>query len=231
MTILQQRSVVLTLGAALAISGATLAPQMVRADSCGGYTVQPGDTLNAIAQRNQTTASTLASVNHIANPNLIFSGQCLAVSGHIPAPAASSAPTTSTHSANQSAQGSDVRSILTQAALDHGVDPALMRAVAWHESGWNQSACGSSGEIGMMQILPATAAGINAAHGSGYNVWTAYGNAELGALFLRDLLNQNGGCLNCAISAYNQGEGNYQAHGISNWNNYVGPVLGLIGKV
>ncbi|HWO72948.1 MAG TPA: LysM domain-containing protein, partial [Dehalococcoidia bacterium] len=41
------------------------------------YTVQPGDTLSGIAARFGTTVSHLATVNGLANPNLISVGQVL----------------------------------------------------------------------------------------------------------------------------------------------------------
>jgi hypothetical protein len=50
-------------------------------DGAGGtlYVVQPGDTLWLLSLRFGTTVDTLASVNHIADPNLIFVGQSLIV--------------------------------------------------------------------------------------------------------------------------------------------------------
>ena len=43
------------------------------------YTVQSGDTLSGIAGRFNTTYQKLAQINHIANPNLIYPGQVLAL--------------------------------------------------------------------------------------------------------------------------------------------------------
>ncbi|HOV79762.1 MAG TPA: BsuPI-related putative proteinase inhibitor [Bacillota bacterium] len=43
------------------------------------YTVKPGDTLFAIAQRFGTTAQRLARVNNITNPDMIFPGQVLTI--------------------------------------------------------------------------------------------------------------------------------------------------------
>ena len=45
------------------------------------YTVKSGDTLSKIAGNYSTTVEHIASVNGIANPNLIFSGQVLKISG------------------------------------------------------------------------------------------------------------------------------------------------------
>ncbi len=48
------------------------------------YVVQPGDTLAAIAERHGTDWQTLAELNQLANPNLIFPGQELALSDGSP---------------------------------------------------------------------------------------------------------------------------------------------------
>lgn len=46
------------------------------------YRIRPGDTLSAIAQRFDTSVSKLASLNHLANPNLIVAGRTLRLPGH-----------------------------------------------------------------------------------------------------------------------------------------------------
>lgn len=45
------------------------------------YTVQPGDTLGAIAARFHSSVQAIADRNHIANPNLIHVGQVLQLTG------------------------------------------------------------------------------------------------------------------------------------------------------
>jgi len=53
------------------------------------YIVQPGDTLNSIARRFNTTTAAIAQANGIVNPNLIFVGQRLIIPGGTgPAPTA-----------------------------------------------------------------------------------------------------------------------------------------------
>lgn len=45
------------------------------------YVVRSGDSLSTIASRNNTTVNNLASLNNIANPNYIYVGQVLTLSG------------------------------------------------------------------------------------------------------------------------------------------------------
>lgn len=44
------------------------------------YTIQPGDTLSEIAERFGTTTNTLAALNGISNPNLIYAGTTIRIS-------------------------------------------------------------------------------------------------------------------------------------------------------
>lgn len=55
-------------------------PSQVYADS---YVVQRGDTLSAIAQRHHVSVRTIASANHLGNPNLIRAGTVLFVPGPV----------------------------------------------------------------------------------------------------------------------------------------------------
>ena len=47
----------------------------------GSYTVQPGDTLSGIAAQYGTTYQQLAALNGISNPNYIYVGQVLKLTG------------------------------------------------------------------------------------------------------------------------------------------------------
>jgi soluble lytic murein transglycosylase-like protein len=51
----------------------------------------------------------------------------------------------------------DVARLIDAAAMRYAIAPAIARAVAWVESGGRQSAVGTSGELGVMQLMPATA--------------------------------------------------------------------------
>ncbi|MCT3429468.1 LysM peptidoglycan-binding domain-containing protein [Limosilactobacillus fermentum] len=61
--------------------GSTVSQKATTATTTGTYTVRYGDTLSTIAGRYGTSTSTLASINGISNPNRIFPGQVLKLSG------------------------------------------------------------------------------------------------------------------------------------------------------
>lgn len=80
----------------------------------GSYTVTAGDTLGAIAVRFGTTVSAIATANNISNPNLIYPGQKLLISGAsggsapaAPAPAPAAAPPASSQNGNYTVQAGD----------------------------------------------------------------------------------------------------------------------------
>lgn len=71
------------------------------------YTIKKGDTLSGIAQKYGTTVSTLQSLNHIQNPNLIYAGSILKIPTTTPSTgtktsSSTSKKTTSTASKTQS---------------------------------------------------------------------------------------------------------------------------------
>lgn len=61
--------------------GSNVSQKATTTTTTGSYTVRYGDTLSAIASRYGTSASTLASINGISNPNRIYPGQVLKLSG------------------------------------------------------------------------------------------------------------------------------------------------------
>jgi LysM repeat protein len=61
--------------------GSTVSQKATTTTTTSTYTVRYGDTLSAIASRYGTSTSTLASINGISNPNWIYPGQVLKLSG------------------------------------------------------------------------------------------------------------------------------------------------------
>lgn len=80
-------------------SGTNYIPGTVEhsADKVTYYTVQSGDTLSEIAQRFNTTYQAIAQKNGISNPNRIYPGQRLVISGEYASSSGSSGSTSSTY--------------------------------------------------------------------------------------------------------------------------------------
>jgi hypothetical protein len=91
--------------------------------------------------------------------------------------------------------------LLLQAAIEEGLEPDFVRSVARIESGLRQEAISPKGALGVMQLMPATAAVL------GVNPKLADQNALGGAKFLRELLLRYGGDSALALAAYNAGPG------------------------
>lgn len=96
-------------------------------------------------------------------------------------------------------------------ARNYDLDPALLAAVIYRESKFDADARSSSGAIGLMQLLPATARGI-ALHtgGTRFVVGDLYDpeiNVRYGSFYLRRLLRKYGD-VRLALAAYNAGQAN-----------------------
>lgn len=187
------------------------------------HTVRAGETLSTIAARYGSSIAAIARANDIDNPNFIFAGQHLSIplrsGGGVGAKvAASIAPLPAPR---------DVGSSLQHQAVAHGVEPALVKAVAWQESGWRQSARSSVGAIGVMQVMPGTADFVNSALGHGsLGVRKTGDNIHLGVAYLRHML-QTTGSRRRALAAYYSGPGNVKGRLKGYQKAYVRSVLAL----
>lgn len=110
-----------------------------------------------------------------------------------------------------------VRDYLEAAAQSASLDPALVIAVAAAESGFNVDAVSHKGALGLMQVMPATAAryGVSG-HSTSDGRHAAMEpkvNAQVGSRYLADLLRLFDGETELALAAYNAGEGAVLKHG------------------
>lgn len=130
---------------------------------------------------------------------------------------------------------SDITGILTTAANNNGIPPALLIAQAQQESSLNPNAYNaSSGATGLLQLEPATAAQLGVT-----DALDPTQNAEGGASYLAQLYNEFGSWV-AALAAYDWGPANVQkaqaAYG-TNWlsqapsetQNYVSSILSNSG--
>ena len=94
----------------------------------------------------------------------------------------------------------NVNESLDRAAHDHGLDPGLLRAVAWQESRGNSAAVSEKGAMGVMQLMPGTAAAL------GVNPGDPNANINGGAAYLAMQMAKFGN-VELALAAYNAGPG------------------------
>lgn len=91
--------------------------------------------------------------------------------------------------------------LVEDAALHAGLPPAIVHSVARAESGYRQDAISPKGAIGLMQLMPGTAAELQA------NPHNPEENTKAGAMYLRQLLLKYNGDVVKALAAYNAGPG------------------------
>lgn len=87
---------------------------------------------------------------------------------------------------------------IERAALDAGIDPALLAAVVRHESNFDQGVVSHAGAIGLAQLMPGTADWL------GVDPHDPQQNLEGGARYLKEQLDRFGSP-DLALAAYNAG--------------------------
>lgn len=90
--------------------------------------------------------------------------------------------------------------LIHDAAAKHGVDENLIKGVIAAESNFNPRAISRKQALGLMQLLPQTAARYSVG-----NIFDPAQNIEAGTHYLKDLLEQYRGNLPLALAAYNAG--------------------------
>ena len=94
-----------------------------------------------------------------------------------------------------------LKTLVETISANHGVDPALVKAVMKTESNFNRFAVSNKGALGLMQLIPST--------GRRYGVRDFFDpqqNIDGGVRHLKFLLNKFKGNLDLSLAAYNAGE-------------------------
>lgn len=172
------------------------------------YAVKAGDNLISVAGRYGLAAAALAAANGVTHENLLKVGQVLKI------------PT---------ASPSEVEALLVTYAKVFKVDAALIKAIAWQESGWQQHVISETGAVGVMQIMPGT--GRFTAEiilQRAVNTANLERNIEAGVAFFAYLLQQAKGNVPLAVAGYYQGLRSVRQTGLqADTKLYVADVMAL----
>ena len=197
-----------------------------------GYTVKRGDTATGLAVRFHAWTRELRSLNHLGRHGRLFAGERIRIPVVVAAAARAHKHAHPHHAtptkkpkphrtrttrtvrpwALADVSQAKVRRVVVRAARQHHVDPHLALAVAWQESGWQQRRISSAGAVGVMQVLPGTAAWMSTYVGRPLNPYGLYDNVTAGVVLIKVLNRQTGP--RKAIASYFQGLGSVQQHGL-----------------
>jgi transglycosylase-like protein with SLT domain/putative peptidoglycan binding protein len=121
-----------------------------------------------------------------------------------------------------------VRALLGRWARAYRIDPRLVRAVAWMESGYQPGLVSTSGARGVMQVLPSTKRYVETVLLRRRVPWTVSGGIRVGVVFLRELLREFHGNKWRALAAWYQGPASVRRDGIHpGTRTFIGNVLAL----
>ena len=125
----------------------------------------------------------------------------------------------------QNTELTPVEDLIMQTAYEYGVDPQLVKAIAIAESDMNQDEISPVGAIGVMQLMPETAASL------GVNPYDMNENIVGGTRYIRQMLDTFDGNVPLAVAAYNAGPAAVKRYGgippYAETRNYVGRVMDM----
>lgn len=120
--------------------------------------------------------------------------------------------------------------LIYQMAKRYEINPSLIAAVVWAESGFAARARSPKGARGLMQLMPATAQRFGVGRSQLYEPLR---NLQAGTAYLRFLLDRYSPALDLALAAYNAGEGAVDRYqGVPPYREtrgYVKRILGALG--
>ncbi len=181
------------------------------------YRVRAGDTLSGIAIRYGVSLGALIDLNRLDPSAPLIVGTRLA----LPAGTLAKVP--------RAFDRSSVRGSIAYWAAHYGVNPHLASALAWMESGFNNTLVSPAGAVGVMQITPDTWNYVEQVLLGGRSVpHDSDGNVRVGVAYLRHLLHVYGGDQQRALAAYYQGARSVQENGfLPGTSQYVDDIIAL----
>jgi hypothetical protein len=178
------------------------------------HRIAPGETLTTIAARYGVTVEAIARANRLDPRGYIIAGARIRIPGG--------------HASTAAPASSSVRAALDYWSSVYGVDPRLVRALAWWESGFNNSLVSTAGARGVMQVTPATWSYVEMVLVGHQIPHTVSGNVQVGVAFINHLLREFRGDVRLALAAYAQGPQSIRRNGLFRETQvYVAGVLAL----
>lgn len=188
------------------------------------HTVRAGESFFSISGRYNVSPWQLARRNGLSLMHIIVPGQKLV----LPAGARVRQPQVLAAAPSRAA----VRAALERWARVYGVDPKLVRALAWMESGFQQDVVSSVGAVGVMQLLPESWEFVDTVLLGFQTPRTYEGNVRAGVRLLSWLLDEFDGDVRLALAGWYQGARAVRERGLYNETKvFVRIVVALYGTV
>ena len=154
--------------------------------------------------------------------------QSAAVNNTVAYSGSSAGISSDTNTYNAAASGlscsAQLDAIFNEAASKYGVDVKFLKSIAKCESDFSTECTSHSGAMGIMQLMPQTAASLGVT-----NAYDPYQNIMGGARYISEKLTQYNGDKSLALAAYNAGSGNVAKYGgippFKETQNYVAKVM------
>jgi LysM repeat protein len=188
------------------------------------HVVRQGESFFSIAALYRVSPWQLARRNGIPLTNVIVPGQRLVLPGR--------ARDRQIAVVGIPASQDTVRGAIDYWSRRYGVDPALARALAWMESGFQPDVVSSVGALGVMQLLPETWDFVDTVLLGLRTSRTYRGNIRAGVRFLRWQLDEFDGDRRLALAGWYQGARAVRERGLfDDTKEFVRIVLALYGTV
>jgi N-acetylmuramoyl-L-alanine amidase len=202
----------------------------------GSYTVRLGDTLSGLAASSGVSVDAMAAMNGLDPEGILVEGTLIKLPSGAPPPPQASTPAPEETVVPEAAPEPTPTTVgaadIQQVAAAHGVSPSLAAAIAWQESGFNNSMVSSANARGVMQVMPGTWEWVQQnLTDRPLDPNSATDNVHAGVLYLKRLLDDTGGDENAAIAGYYQGLSSVQSRGMfDDTARYVDNVQALRGR-
>lgn len=185
------------------------------------HRVKSGETLGTIANHYHDSLIFLAHTNKLKSINMIRIGQKLVVSvKNVCSSTSKSVAVKSTshvlplairHDPNRLA----LIPLFDKWAAANDISPSLLKAIAWQESGWRNTAISSVGARGIGQLMPSTSVFVSTQLiGKKLNPKKAEHNIRMTARYVSYLLKLTKGDTKLMLAAYNQGLSSVRHYGM-----------------